>query len=132
MNYFKESRHLYGDIIFRNTAGIPTLGNYIGALKQFSDVQNDYNCYFCIVDQHAITVPQDKIKLRKQIRQLAAIYLASGIDPDKSTLFIQSEVPAHVQAGWMLTTISSVGELERMTQYKDKAQNVQMVFQLVY
>ena len=55
-------------------SGIPTLGNYIGALKQFSDVQNDYNCYFCIVDQHAITVPQDKIKLRKQIRQLAAIY----------------------------------------------------------
>ena len=103
-------------------SGIPTLGNYIGALKQFAEVQNDYNCYFCIVDQHAITVPQDKIKLRKQIRQLAAIYLASGIDPDKSTLFIQSEVPAHVQAGWMLTTISSVGELERMTQYKDKAQ----------
>lgn len=78
--------------------------------------------FFCIVDQHAITVPQDRLKLRKQIKQLAAIYLASGIDPDKSTLFIQSEVPAHVQAGWMLTTIASVGELERMTQYKDKAQ----------
>ncbi|MFC0136657.1 tryptophan--tRNA ligase [Staphylococcus petrasii] len=103
-------------------SGIPTIGNYIGALKQFADVQDDYDCFFCIVDQHAITVPQDKIKLRKQIRQLAAIYLASGIDPEKSTLFIQSEVPAHVQAGWMLTTISSVGELERMTQYKDKAQ----------
>ncbi|MBE7342653.1 tryptophan--tRNA ligase, partial [Staphylococcus haemolyticus] len=88
----------------------------------FADVQNDYDCYFCIVDQHAITVPQDKIKLRKQIRQLAAIYLASGINPEKATLFIQSEVPAHVQAGWMLTIISSVGELERMTQYKDKAQ----------
>lgn len=103
-------------------SGIPTIGNYIGALKQFADVQNDYDCFFCIVDQHAITVPQDKIKLRKQIRQLAAIYLASGINPEKATLFIQSEVPAHVQAGWMLTTISSVGELERMTQYKDKAQ----------
>lgn len=103
-------------------SGIPTIGNYIGALKQFADVQNDYDCYFCIVDQHAITVPQDKIKLRKQIRQLAAIYLASGINPEKATLFIQSEVPAHVQAGWMLTTISSVGELERMTQYKDKTQ----------
>lgn len=103
-------------------SGIPTIGNYIGALKQFADVQNDYDCYFCIVDQHAITVSQDKIKLRKQIRQLAAIYLASGINPEKATLFIQSEVPAHVQAGWMLTTISSVGELERMTQYKDKAQ----------
>ena len=103
-------------------SGIPTLGNYIGALKQFVEVQDDYDCFFCIVDQHAITVPQDRLKLRKQIKQLAAIYLASGIDPDKSTLFIQSEVPAHVQAGWMLTTIASVGELERMTQYKDKAQ----------
>ena len=103
-------------------SGIPTLGNYIGALKQFVEVQDDYDCFFCIVDQHAITVPQDRLKLRKQIKQLAAIYLASGIDPDKSTLFIQSEVPAHVQAGWMLTTIASVGELERMTQYKDNAQ----------
>lgn len=103
-------------------SGIPTIGNYIGALKQFSEVQDDYNCYFCIVDQHAITVPQDRLKLRKQIRQLAAIYLASGIDPEKSTLFIQSEVPAHVQASWMLTTIASIGELERMTQFKDKSQ----------
>ena len=73
------------------------------------------------MDQHAITIPQDRLKLRKQTRQLAAIYLASGIDPEKSTLFIQSEVPAHVQASWMLTTISSIGELERMTQFKDKA-----------
>lgn len=103
-------------------SGIPTIGNYIGALKQFRDVQDDYDCYFCIVDQHAITVPQDRLKLRKQTCQLAAIYLASGIDPEKSTLFIQSEVPAHVQASWMLTTISSIGELERMTQFKDKAQ----------
>ena len=103
-------------------SGIPTIGNYIGALKQFRDVQDDYDCYFCIVDQHAITVPQDRLKLRKQTRQLAAIYLASGIDPEKSTLFIQSEVPAHVQASWMLTTISSIGELERMTQFKNKAQ----------
>lgn len=103
-------------------SGIPTLGNYIGALKQFGEVQDDYDCFFCIVDQHAITVAQDRLKLRKQIRQLAAIYLASGIDPEKSTLFIQSEVPAHVQASWMLTTIASIGELERMTQFKDKAQ----------
>lgn len=102
-------------------SGIPTIGNYIGALKQFGEVQDDYNCFFCIVDQHAITVPQDRLKLRKQTRQLAAIYLASGINPEKSTLFIQSEVPAHVQASWMLTTISSIGELERMTQFKDKA-----------
>ena len=87
-------------------SGIPTIGNYIGALKQFEEIQNDYDCFFCIVDQHAITVPQDRLKLRKQIRQLAAIYLASGIDPDKSTLFIQSEVPAHVQACLLYTSPS--------------------------
>jgi len=104
-------------------SGIPTIGNYIGALRQFVDIQDDYDCYFCIVDQHAITVPQDKLTLRKNIRSLAALYLASGIDPDKATLFIQSEVPAHAQAGWMLTSISTIGELERMTQYKDKAKD---------
>ncbi|EIM5228064.1 tryptophan--tRNA ligase [Staphylococcus pseudintermedius] len=103
-------------------SGIPTIGNYIGALKQFVDIQDEYDCYFCIVDQHAITVPQDRLKIRKQIRQLAAIYLATGLNPEKITLFIQSEVPAHAQAGWMLTTISSIGELERMTQFKDKSQ----------
>ncbi|TDM13337.1 tryptophan--tRNA ligase [Macrococcus bovicus] len=104
-------------------SGIPTIGNYIGALRQFVDIQDDYECYFCIVDQHAITVPQDKKALRNNIRSLAALYLASGIDPDKATLFIQSEVPAHAQAGWMLTSISTIGELERMTQYKDKAKD---------
>ncbi|UBH16059.1 tryptophan--tRNA ligase [Macrococcus armenti] len=104
-------------------SGVPTIGNYIGALKQFTEIQNDYDCYFCIVDQHAITVPQEKAALRKNIRSLAALYLASGLDPEKVTLFIQSEVPAHAQAGWMLTTISSIGELERMTQYKDKAKD---------
>lgn len=65
-------------------SGIPTIGNYIGALKQFVDIQDEYDCYFCIVDQHAITVPQDRLKLRKQIRQLAAIYLATGLNPEKS------------------------------------------------
>jgi len=102
-------------------SGTLTIGNYLGALKQFTELQDDYNCYFCIVDEHAITVPQDRLKLRNNIRSLAAIYLASGIDPDHSTLFIQSEVPAHVQLSWMLQSISYVGELERMTQYKDKA-----------
>lgn len=102
-------------------SGTITLGNYIGAMKQFVELQNEYNCYFCIVDQHAITVPQDRLTLRKNIRSLAALYLASGIDPDKATLFIQSEVPAHAQAGWMLQCISYIGELERMTQFKDKS-----------
>ncbi|WP_156424424.1 tryptophan--tRNA ligase [Bacillus sp. FJAT-27445] len=102
-------------------SGTLTLGNYIGALKQFVELQEEYNCYFCIVDQHAITVPQDPIELKKNIRSLAALYLAVGLDPEKATLFIQSEVPAHAQAGWMMQCISYIGELERMTQFKDKS-----------
>jgi tryptophanyl-tRNA synthetase len=102
-------------------SGTITLGNYIGAMKQFIELQNEYNCFFCIVDQHAITVPQDRLELRKNIRSLAALYIACGIDPDKVTLFIQSEVPAHAQAGWMMQCISYIGELERMTQFKDKS-----------
>lgn len=102
-------------------SGTITLGNYIGALKQFVELQHDYQCYFCIVDQHAITVPQDRLVLRKNIRSLAALYLAVGIDPEKATLFIQSEVPAHAQASWMLQCTAYIGELERMTQFKDKA-----------
>ncbi|KON89429.1 tryptophanyl-tRNA synthetase [Sporosarcina globispora] len=103
-------------------SGTITLGNYIGAMKQFVELQNEFNCYFCIVDQHAITVPQDRLELRKNIRSLAALYLAVGIDPEKSTLFIQSEVPAHAQAGWMMQCVSYIGELERMTQFKDKSE----------
>ncbi|MDF2859658.1 MAG: tryptophanyl-tRNA synthetase, partial [Neobacillus sp.] len=102
-------------------SGTITLGNYIGALKQFVELQNEYNCYFCIVDQHAITVPQERLELRKNIRSLAALYLAVGLDPNKATLFIQSEVPAHAQAGWMMQCIAYIGELERMTQFKDKS-----------
>lgn len=102
-------------------SGTITLGNYIGALKQFVELQDEYNCYFCIVDQHAITVPQDPIQLRKNIKSLAALYIAVGIDPEKATLFIQSEVPAHAQAGWMLQCVTYIGELERMTQFKDKS-----------
>lgn len=102
-------------------SGTMTIGNYIGALQQFVELQHDYNCYFCIVDQHAITVPQDPATLKQNIRSLAALYIAVGIDPNKATLFIQSEVPAHAQAAWMLQCISYIGELERMTQFKDKS-----------
>ena len=101
--------------------GIVTLGNYIGAFRQFTTLQDEYDCIFCIVDQHAITVQQDPQELQKSIRSLVALYLAVGIDPSKSTLFIQSEVPAHAQAGWMMQCISYIGELERMTQFKDKS-----------
>jgi tryptophanyl-tRNA synthetase len=102
-------------------SGTITLGNYIGAMKQFVELQDEFNCFFCIVDQHAITVPQDPQTLRKNIRSLAALYIAVGIDPEKATLFIQSEVPAHAQAGWMMQCIAYIGELERMTQFKDKS-----------
>ncbi len=108
-------------------SGVVTLGNYIGAIKQFVDLQHDYDCYFCVVDQHAITVPQERLTLRKNIRTLAAIYIAAGLDPEKATLFIQSEVPAHAQAAWMLQCISYLGELERMTQFKDKAHGKEAV-----
>ncbi|MBY7143108.1 tryptophan--tRNA ligase [Virgibacillus sp. NKC19-3] len=102
-------------------SGTLTIGNYLGAMQQFVQLQNDYQCYYCIVDEHAITVPQDRLKLRNNIRSLAALYLASGLDPEKATLFIQSEVSAHTQLGWMLQSISYIGELERMTQFKDKS-----------
>lgn len=102
-------------------SGVPTIGNYIGAMKQFIQLQDNYNCYYCIVDEHAITVPQDRLKLREQTKGLAALYLAIGLDPTKSTIFIQSEVPAHTQAAWIVQCNTTVGELERMTQFKDKS-----------
>ncbi|MDT8859643.1 tryptophan--tRNA ligase [Alkalihalobacillus sp. MEB130] len=108
-------------------SGTLTLGNYLGAMKHFVEMQNDYNCYFCIVDQHAITVPQDRLKLRENIRSLAALYLAVGIDHEKATLFIQSEVPAHAQLGWLMQCVSYIGELERMTQFKDKSDGKEAV-----
>lgn len=102
-------------------SGNLTLGNYLGAITQFVELQHEHDCFFCVVDQHAITVPQDPVALRKQTRSLAALYIASGIDPTKSTVFIQSEVPAHAQLAWILQCHGYIGELERMTQFKDKA-----------
>jgi tryptophanyl-tRNA synthetase len=107
--------------------GVPTLGNYLGALKNFTALQKDNECFFCIVDQHAITVPQDREVLRENTKKLAALYLACGIDPEKSVLFVQSEVPAHAQLGWMLQCVSYIGELERMTQFKDKSKGKEAV-----
>ncbi len=104
-------------------SGALTLGNYLGAIKNFVNLQNslsDTEFYIFIADMHAITVPKDPALLRKNIRSLAAIYLACGLDPSKVNLFIQSEVPAHAQMGYALETITYIGELERMTQYKDK------------
>jgi tryptophanyl-tRNA synthetase len=102
-------------------SGNLTLGNYLGALRNFSKMQDGNECYYCVVNQHAITVPQEPKLLHERTRALAAIYIASGLDPEKSTLFVQSEVPEHALLGWIMMTQSYVGELERMTQYKDKA-----------
>lgn len=97
------------------------IGNYIGALKQWLELQHSHRCYFMVVDLHAITVPQDPKALRENTLNVAATYLALGLDPKRCTLFIQSEVPEHTQLGWLLMTIAKMGELERMTQYKDKS-----------
>lgn len=102
-------------------SGILTLGNYLGAMKHFVPLQDEFNCYYCIVDQHAITVPQEPAVLKQNIRRLAALYLAVGLDPSKVTLFVQSEVPAHAKLGWIMMCTSYLGELERMTQFKDKS-----------
>lgn len=99
------------------------LGNYLGALKQFVELQNDHECIYCIVDMHAITVPQDPKELREHILDVAALYLAVGVDPKKSIVFVQSDVPGHAELSWILTCNSYTGELSRMTQFKDKSKN---------
>lgn len=102
-------------------SGVPTIGNYIGAMKGFVDLQEDYEATYCVVNQHAITVQQDPKQLRQMTKQLAALYLAIGLDSNKSTIFVQSDVPAHAQAAWIVMCNTGLGELERMTQYKDKS-----------
>ena len=97
------------------------LGNYAGALMQWRDMQSTHDAVFCVVDLHAITVPQDPAKLRENTRRTAAQYIAAGIDPDHSTLFVQSHVPAHTQLAWVFNTITGFGEASRMTQFKDKS-----------
>jgi tryptophanyl-tRNA synthetase len=100
----------------------PHLGNYIGALKQWLHLQHTYQCLFCVVDHHAITVPQDPKELRAHTLDIAATYLAIGLDPKRCTIFVQSDVPEHTELMWILGTIAKFGELERMTQFKDKSQ----------
>ena len=97
------------------------LGNYAGALLQWRDMQASHDAVFCVVDLHAITVAQDPAKLRENTRRTAAQYIAAGIDPEHSTLFVQSHVPAHAQLAWVFNTITGFGEASRMTQFKDKS-----------
>ena len=102
-------------------SGNLTLGNYLGAIKNWIAFQDTYDCIYCVVDMHAITVRQVPAELRRHTYELLAIYLAAGIDPDKCTLFVQSHVPAHAQLGWILDCYTMFGELSRMTQFKDKS-----------
>ncbi len=97
------------------------IGNYLGALKNWVRVQADYECIFCIVDLHAVTIYQEPAELRAKILEIAGLYLAAGIDPKQSSIMVQSAVPAHTELAWMLTCVTPVGWLERMTQYKAKA-----------
>ncbi len=99
------------------------LGNYLGAIRQWIGLQDDYEAMFAVVDLHAITVPQDPQALRAKTLEIAKTYLAAGIDPAKSTLFVQSHVREHTELGWVLGTLARIGDLEKMTQFKDKAKD---------
>ena len=103
-------------------SGNITLGNYLGAIKNWVDLQENYHCCYSIVDQHSLTVRQDPVLLRKRALDLLKIYIACGIDPEENILFIQSHVPAHAQLAWILNCYTYMGELSRMTQFKDKSQ----------
>lgn len=102
-------------------SGKMTLGNYLGALKSWTDLQKEFECYFSMVNMHAITVPQDPEVLKRQTIELLAQFIACGIDPEENTIFIQSHVPQHAELNWVLCTMTYMGELNRMTQYKDKS-----------
>jgi tryptophanyl-tRNA synthetase len=102
-------------------SGCVTIGNYLGALRSWKELQNDYNCYFCVVDLHAITVKQTPQELRKRCIELYAQYIACGLDPEKNVMFFQSHVPAHSELSWLLTCNTYMGEMSRMTQFKEKS-----------
>ena len=103
-------------------SGKMTLGNYLGAIQNWTKLQDEYDCFYSVVDLHAITVPQEAKNLRANTMQLLAQYLACGLDPEKNTIFIQSHVSAHAELMWILNTMTYMGELSRMTQFKDKSQ----------
>ena len=104
-------------------SGNLTLGNYLGALKNFAEFTDNYKCFYCIVDEHAITVRQVPADLRRRTYEMMALYIACGLDPDRATLYVQSHVPAHAELSWVLGCSTMFGELSRMTQFKDKSQS---------
>ena len=115
----QERRRVFSGI---QPSGTSHLGTYLGALKNWVSVQEEYESYFCIVDLHALTVPQNPKVLRANVREMAALFIAVGLDPDRAVIFRQSRVSEHTELGWLLNCIARVGELSRMTQFKDKSQ----------
>lgn len=107
---------------FIQSTGVPTLGNYLGALRNWVGLQDQMDCFFGVADLHAITIRQEPATFRKQIHETFALLLALGLDPEKNTIFVQSQVPAHTELSWLLSSCTAFGELSRMTQFKDKSQ----------
>ncbi len=125
MDYNMEETQIQKQTLFSavQPSGIPTIGNYVGAINNFVKLQDEYNCIYSIADLHTLTVRQEPSKLRKATLELLALYIACGVDPEKCIMFIQSHVPAHAELTWILNTITYVGELNRMTQFKDKSRS---------
>ena len=114
-----EGKTVYSAI---QPSGNLTIGNYVGSIRNWLSMQAEYECFFAMANMHAITVRQEPSELRRRTLELAALYIACGIDPEKCTLYVQSQVPQHAELAWVLNSIAYVGEMERMTQFKDKSQ----------
>ncbi len=115
---YKDKKVIFSGV---QPSGVLTIGNYLGAIKNFSDFSDTYHCYYCVVDEHAITVRQVPADLRRRTYETLALYIACGLDPEKNTLFVQSHVSAHAELGWIIDCYTMFGELSRMTQFKDKS-----------
>ncbi len=114
-----ESKVIFSGV---QPSGNLTIGNYLGAIRNFGAFSDEYRCFYCVVDQHAVTVRQVPAELRRRTYETLALYIACGLDPEKNTLFVQSHVPAHTELSWLLGCHTMFGELSRMTQFKDKSQ----------
>ena len=119
INMAEEKKTIFSGM---QPSGLITLGNYLGALRNWTQLQDEYNCLYCIVDLHAITVRQDPAKLRRASKEVLMQYIAAGLDPEKNIIYYQSHVPAHAELGWILNCFTYMGELSRMTQFKEKSQ----------
>ena len=115
---YKDKKVVFSGI---QPSGQLTIGNYLGALKNFKEFSEEYRCYYCVVDEHAITVRQNPAELRRRTYETLALYIAAGLDPEKNVLFVQSHVSGHAELGWILDCYTMFGELSRMTQFKDKS-----------